>query len=219
MSLPGITIFGGGSLGDYADGALGSGVAFLTPEDICPGVDETQFALLASLPRGRAWRTHFGMPEPGTVLWKFWRAVARPFAALEARLCALRQEFFCDSNVETHAAWLYEYGIPDVCDPYADLCTKVAAIGGQTVAYFQAVALRAGWAIDIARTAAAQITITIHTGSSPSYTQPAVTTTVARANRFRAGQQLSCPTHATTALPCLLARILPAHLQVIYVEA
>lgn len=192
-------------------------MAALAP-DPCPGIDDIHFALLATLPRGRAWRTRHGQPEAGTVLWKFWRAVASVFAVLEARLCALREEFFCDTTSETYEAWLFDYGLPDVCDVYPDLCTKVAAAGGQTVAYFVALALRAGWVITIARTAAAEITITINRSASPAYVAPSPTATVSRANRFRAGQKLSCAGLNTLPVSCLLARVLPAHLHVIYAE-
>ena len=186
--------------------------------DPCPGIDDIHFELLASLPRGRAWRTRQGLPEPGTGLWEFWRAVSSVFAVLEARLCALRQEFFCDTASETYAAWLREYGLPDVCDVYPDLCTKVAAAGGQTIAYFAALAARIGWSVSIANTGASEITVTINTAASPSYVAPAPTTTVSRANRFRASQKLSCAGQNTTPVSCLLARVLPAHLHVIYAE-
>ena len=186
--------------------------------DPCPTVDQVHFELLALLPRGRAWRTQNGLPEHGSVLWQFWRAAAVVVQALEARMCALRQEFFCDTTSETYADWLFDYGLPDVCDLYPDLCSKVAAFGGQTIAYFVAIAARAGWTVSIARTGAAQITVTTHIATSSSYVAPLPSATISRPGRFRAGQKLTCPPNSSVAVSCLLARVLPAHLQVTYVE-
>lgn len=117
------------------------------PLDICPTADEITPQLIALLPRGRAWGTHDGGPFPGTVLWRFWYAVATVLAFFNARACALLLEYFCRTATETHDTWLLEYGLPDGCDPFPDLCTKVAAIGGTRCDYYRAVAAQAGWSI------------------------------------------------------------------------
>jgi hypothetical protein len=71
------------------------------------------------------------------------------------RMCDMRDEFFCATASETLDVWNAQYGLPDDCNPYGDLCAKVAAIGGQRCEYFKQVAARNGWTIDcIAATAA-----------------------------------------------------------------
>lgn len=115
--------------------------------DICPTQDEIIPQLLALLPRGRAWRTQRGLPEPTSTIYKYWYALANVWAWVNQRICALRQEFWCATAIETLDLWMAEYGLPDGCDPYPDLCTKVAALGGSRCDYYTAIAARAGWAI------------------------------------------------------------------------
>ena len=125
----------------------------------CPTLDDTTSALLALLPRGRAWQTNEGVPMPGqeigfappgfnndafstvetkpSIIWQYWRSVAVVFQYATERLCALRQEFWCQSASETRDEWMVEYGLPDACDPFPDLCTKVAAIGGTRCEYYR----------------------------------------------------------------------------------
>ena len=121
--------------------------------DICPTVDEIVPQLIALLPRGRAWGTHDGGPYPGTVAWRFWTAVASVLAYFNGRACALLAEFWCATESETDDLWMAEYGLPDGCDPFPDLCTKVAAIGGTRCEYLTAVSARAGWAVSCYDTA------------------------------------------------------------------
>ena len=104
--------------------------------------------MLALLPRGRAWSTHDGGPFPGDRLYQFWTAVAAVFEYANQRMCDLRREFFCATESETNDAWLADYGLPDDCDPYPDLCAKVAAIGGARCEDYAAIAARAGWDIE-----------------------------------------------------------------------
>lgn len=118
--------------------------------DICPTRDEIVSQLLALLPRGRAWGTHDGGPIPGSTLYRFWTAVADVWASINGRICDLAREFFCASQVETNDLWMEEYGLPDGCDPFPDLCSKVAAIGGTRCEYYTAICAAAGWAIDCA---------------------------------------------------------------------
>jgi uncharacterized protein YmfQ (DUF2313 family) len=196
--------------------------------DRCPTTDELVPQFMALLPRGRAWPT-----SPGSTVWKFWRAVAAAFADLEARICALRAEFFCQTVAETRPAWLAEYGLPDACDPFPDLCAKVAAIGGARCEYFAAVAARAGWGIrclyvapvglgcfqfgctpvgktgDRPGTLRVQVTLS----SSPSY--GGSTQRTWQFGRSSFGQPFGCGPDLGP-LKCLLGRILPAHVAVTY---
>ena len=120
--------------------------------DVCPTAEEIVPQLIALLPRGRAWGTHDGGPFPGSVAWRFWSAVASVLAFVNLRACALLLEFFCATQSETNDRWMAEYGLPDGCDPFPDLCTKVAAVGGTRCEYLVTVAARAGWAVSCSDT-------------------------------------------------------------------
>lgn len=192
--------------------------------DRCPTTDDLVPQLVALLPTGRAWNK-----TPGTTIWKFWRAVAAVFADLEARICALRKEFWCQTLSETRDEWLFEYGLPDTCDPFPDLCTKVKALGGTTCEYYAAIAAAIGWSVTCVTTGncgsrasgtyagnmmagasapRALIVLDVDLGSSPAYTASYLNPPMA--SLLRAGQPLACAPDVT-ALRCVLERIIPAH--------
>ena len=80
-------------------------------------------------------------------------------------LLALRQAAILLANVEADPAqtaqmladWEAEYGLPDPCSPlnqtieqrHASLLAKIASLGGQSAAYYTAVAAALGYAITI----------------------------------------------------------------------
>lgn len=107
-------------------------------------------ALAAIRPRGEAWRNGDFDMLSGSVMGQFFGAAASRFAATDARLCALMQEFFCSSADETRDIWRLEYGLPDGCDPFIEACEKANAVGDSTTAYAISVARRRGWSISIA---------------------------------------------------------------------
>ncbi|MCB2106347.1 MAG: hypothetical protein KDE14_01545 [Rhodobacteraceae bacterium] len=221
-------------------------------------MDELTDAALALLPKGRAWQGHEGGPRPGSeigfnpeafepdgfsttarrasVLWQFWRAIAVVLFYLHQRLCALRLELWCATHSETHDLWLAEYGLPDGCDPFPDLCSKVAAQGGTRCEFYQFIAGRAGWSIfcrnDIGhcgalvgsrrakagmakpgRLKAAQLIIAVDLQNSPAF----VGTAHARpkAGRLKAGRRLACGPNLGP-LECLLGRVVHAEIQITY---
>lgn len=223
----------------------------------CPTLAESIAATLALLPRGRAWQTHETGPQrpaegafqmdafnpdafsvatvPGSFLYRFWWAVGTVRNFLETRLCALRLEFWCASMSETRPEWLFEYGLPDPCDPFPDLCAKVAAIGGASCSYFQAIATRAGWSItcqdlsvacgsrakcSVAGRARAggrrllTLRLVIDLNESPSFNGRVRTAAVA--GRQRAGRPIACPPNID-AFRCLMDRVVPAHVTLDYV--
>jgi hypothetical protein len=136
----------------------------------CPTIAQTIEQVLKLLPRGRAWQMFDGLPMPGydagfnpdaynndafatsskekSILYQFWRAYADVAQFFNETMCALRLEFWCATHDKTHDGWLKEYGLPDECDPFPDLCAKVAAIGGTRCEYYQEIAARMGWAIE-----------------------------------------------------------------------
>ncbi|HWL06718.1 MAG TPA: hypothetical protein VNQ99_17580 [Xanthobacteraceae bacterium] len=224
----------------------------------CPTLPESIAATVALLPRGRAWQNHEATPQefvdppfmpvafsapgfqtehkPGTILYRFWSAIGAVRWWLESRLCALREEFWCASKTETHNEWMAEYGLPDPCDPFPDLCAKVSAIGGTRCEYYQAVAARAGWAIECmdgtvqcgaqtgcdeagdAQTGYSRKSgffIVVYLGDSPSFygggeTQP-------QTGLISAGEAMACDAPDITGLRCLIERMVHAHLEVNYI--
>ena len=226
----------------------------------CPTLDELTASTLATLPLGRAWQTNDGGPFPpqepafnpnafepdafqtrksASWLYAYWRSFAVVLHYLTQRLCALRLEFWCQTLSETRDQWMEEYGLPDACDPFPDLCTKVAAIGGQRCEYFSAITARMGWRIECFDGAflcgsragagnalagkatpgsarATDLRITVFLRESPSFggriqTQPL-------AGRIRAGMRAACAPDISP-LQCLINRIAPAHVRVTYATA
>jgi hypothetical protein len=225
----------------------------------CPTLAQMLASALQLLPLGRAWQSNEGGPaipvdrgfdgeafnpeafstayKPGSTLWKFWQAVAGSFAFTRQRLCDLRFEFFCATRRETDDLWMAEYGLPDACDPFPDLCTKVAAIGGTRCEYYAEVAARAGWSIACERafsdcgsrvgcralagrakpgrpTGFGTLVIRVFVNESPAY-QPIGHHLPPFAGRLRAGRRQSCGPDLTP-LQCLLSRILHADIKTIY---
>ena len=231
----------------------------------CPTLPESIQATLDLLPRGRAWPANDG----GGMLARFlvWLSALVPavlpaawpigfvqtgfisaFGAvrnyLETRLCDLRLEFWCATHKETHDLWMQEYGLPDPCDPFPDLCTKVAALGGARCEYFNAIVSRIGWVIDClnevtacgSRTGCARagtatagynrvigLILRVHTGEDFTTRYIASGRQITpRAGRMRAGQRPACD-YVLTEIPsthparCLVERIAPAHVSIEYV--
>lgn len=205
----------------------------------CPTRLQIFRQLLLLLPRGKAWQSDVPAgSRPFTVMHTFWFAVADFFYQLTQLLCALRLEFWCATQTLTRDLWLAEYGLPDACDPFPDLCAKVAALGGTRCEYFSAIAAQAGWAIDCENVfseicamfgtyqlgeiglggqgGAATIHVTVHLSQSPAYlgrleTQPLL-------GAFQLGKLLTCAPDISS-LVCLLDRVVPAHVTVIYLTS
>lgn len=110
--------------------------------------------VLALLPEGPAWPR-----EDGATMVEFWRASARPRLQLHERACALLAESIPCNAVELLADYETDYGLPDGCDPNAGartiperqllLCDKATSKGGQSIAYFESVAAKLGYAIEV----------------------------------------------------------------------
>ena len=229
----------------------------------CPSPADVIAATLALLPRGRAWQNHEGGPleenVPGfarlgfddeafsisrtkaSVLRQYWTAVAQVIYFVTLRICQLRMEFWCATRNETNDIWMIEYGLPDACDPFPELCAKVAAIGGTRCEYYTYIAERAGWRLICydgrnlcgvrpgaanARAgratpgrpqAAGVLRIVVDIGQSPAVSV-GFRDKKPRAGRMQPGRRLTC--FATVAdlapIECLLARVVHAEVQIIY---
>jgi hypothetical protein len=222
----------------------------------CPTLDEIMAGLPAAMPKGRAWQTHEGGPRPGSeiafapagfeaeafatryrrpsILQRFWKSIATVLLFVNTRLCDLRFEFWCATHKETHDLWMAEYGLPDECDPFPDLCTKVAAIGGTRCEYYAALAARMGWTIECveeffscgSRTCsragkaragslqnAAKLKVIVHLLQSPAYHGGRALRSLS--GRMRAGRRQSCGPDMSPLL-CLMSRIVHAEIQISY---
>jgi len=233
----------------------------------CHTKDEYLQQLMALLPRGRAWQSHedgivkslerypginaecgeaeCGEAECGqpalvidrTVMAAYWAAYAEVLEYMARRACDLLDEFYCDTAHETLVDWGADYGFPDPCEPWNDLCEKVAARGGATCEYLVWAAARRGWVIECrdcqygpsaamagcSQAGNAQLcapacdpytlTITIKTADSPAYTTRSYPPLAGRAS---AGCTTLC-SPSWQEVRCLIERVKPAHVQANYV--
>ena len=184
------------------------------------GDDFTQMAL-DLLPRGLAWPR-----EPGTVLEKFWSVPGDRMSDLHQYGCTfLNQESFPCSAVQLLSDWERVLGLPDECTPSGQslaerqqaVCQKLTARGGQTKAYFVAIAAAAGYSIEIiehfpSRVGRAQAGCGT-TGNCPYWWTVRVfglTVTQARTGCATVCQPF-CSIPDFDALRCLILRAAPAH--------
>lgn len=201
----------------------------------CPTSEQITEQAIALLPRGRAWQTAEAGPRPGTTIYGFWRALGELLGFSTARLCSLREEFFCFSTVEMLDLWLESYGLPDTCDPFPDLCAKVAAQGGARCEDLAAIAAASGWSIacrdanEICGLVAdcgyadnafagnasprSTIIITVYLAQSAAYA--GAFEVLPYADNFIADRALACDPDIAP-LVCVLSRVMHAHLAVEY---
>jgi uncharacterized protein YmfQ (DUF2313 family) len=223
----------------------------------CPTNADIFRNALPLLPRGDAWQSdeppgqvftanwaqsglmQAGMfqqlTRPPSILHQFWSAVSDVYAFVAERFCDLKKEFFCATAFETLDLWFQEYGLPDSCDPFPDLCAKVAALGGTDCNYYSAVAANAGWSITCKPLfsaicaefglfqfggggfggvgGVATIQVLVDLDSSPAFT--GLLQTQPFFGAFQFGNTLNCAPDIS-ALQCLLDRIIHAHIAVIY---
>lgn len=202
----------------------------------CPTQEQMLAAVMALVPRGRAWQTSPFASAEDTVQRRFWAALADIAFQGNSRLCVLVNEFFCETASETLDLWALEYGLPDACDPFADLCAKVDALGDTTPDYAEAAALLRGWSVSIeqqfitasmsgyaglgmagASTVGAEqgVTwlVTIDTDSSPAF--EGVGEGIPYAGLMMAGEAMAC-TPDIDSLECVLRRIAPAQVDLVF---
>ncbi|GJE27940.1 hypothetical protein [Methylobacterium organophilum] len=200
--------------------------------EYCPDLDDCHAEFRALLPSGLAWAAAH---RPGSVQWGFWRGVAHVFAFAHQRICDLRRQFWCGTTDELEDAWLVEYGLPDACDPFPDLCSKVAALGGTRCDYYREIARRAGWEIECSSDngdcasyadmmvmdcavaggdyVRSHLLFTVYLNQSPAYTQTSAGAVSMDCSILDA--VFGCDPDIS-ALACLLERVVPAHVEVAY---
>jgi uncharacterized protein YmfQ (DUF2313 family) len=197
----------------------------------CHSDEDLALSYAALRPRGDAWR-HGGFDAlGGSAMGGFFHALGAAFGPTDRRVCDMVDEFFCSSAVETLERWALDHGVPDGCDPFADVCEKVNAVGDTVPAYAEAAALRRGWSISIDQAFITAVqngtfgfgqfgqqlfgaqqgvlwSVTVDLSASPAYT--------VRSSRFPSfgsqqyGDGFDCPPDIEP-LRCLMRRIAPAH--------
>lgn len=188
-------------------------------------------AALALLPSGWAWPR-----DPDSIMGKFWLAVALTLFRLHVRICVLlRTESYPSASFELLPDWERAVGLPDDCTGAAAsieerrdaVAAKLASRGGQTIAFYSALAAAYGYEITIREWRPfvfgwsrfgdlrwAMAAPNIRHYWSVAVTEPRVTW-------FRMGSsQVGWDPHAritrATDLECLLNRYKPAHTTLIF---
>lgn len=206
---------------------------------VCHTDAEVAAWVAALRPRGDAWRHggHDGLD--GSTMAGTFAAFGAAFGPTERRFCDLIDEFFCSTASETLDLWALEHGVPDGCDPFADVCEKVNAVGDSTPAYAVAAASRRGWSVAITQDYITVVEdcsmgfglmgsmimgaeqgvawrIVVNLAASPAYTGPAGTGPIM-------GLMLMSDVFDCVAdfegLKCLIRRIAPAHADLIFTAA
>lgn len=202
----------------------------------CHTDEQLAQSLAAHRPRGDAWRNGGFDALDGSVMGDVFAALGAAFGPTDRRVCDLVDEFFCSSATETRDIWAREYGVPDGCDPFADICEKVNAVGDTTPAYAEAAAMLRGWSISIAEEFITRVEdccmgmglmgtmlmgaeqgvawrITVDRGHSPAYQAPASTGPIM--GLMLMGDVLDCLPDVE-GLRCLIRRIAPAHIDLVF---
>lgn len=138
------------------------------------------------LPRGALWKL-----EPGSILEKLLLGIAEELARIDARAVVLPEEWDPRTATETLDAWERALGIPDAETPVgltlaerrANVTRKYVSRGGQTAAYYVALAAWLGYTVAVVETAANTWRIDV----SPPYV---ATTTYFRVGTSRVGDRL-----------------------------
>lgn len=199
--------------------------------DFC-GLTEDEYLgqLLALLPEGPVWPR-----DPSATMTAFWRAAARPRLALLDRACALRRESILCQSVELLPDYEFDYGLPDECDPNADtrtiaerqaaLCDKSSSKGGQSIPYFESVAAKLGYEIDVEEMRAAIAGLSECGGDDVCGDEtlrfwwlvhvPGPRVTWAECGLAEAGDYLA-EIAAAEDLECRLQKLKPAHTELIF---
>lgn len=204
----------------------------------CHTDEQLAQSLAAHRPRGDAWRNGGFDALEGSGMGDFFAGLGAAYGPLDRRVCDMVDEFFCSTAVETRDRWALDHGVPDGCDPFADICEKVNAVGDTIPAYAEAAALRRGWFITIGEEFITRVQdcrmamglmgtmvmgaqqgvtwrIVIDRARSPAYQAPASTGPFM--GMMRLGNAFACAPD-NEGLRCLIRRIAPAHADLVFVS-
>jgi len=186
----------------------------LTPDDFRQGVG-------GLIPRGYAWNV-----SPDTVQGQTWSGIGAAVHELHARAGILsEQESDPARTVELLADWERAYGLPDHCSPLnatiqqrqAALVARIASQGGQSIAYYVAVAAALGYAITItefrpfrvSRSRVGDALLGVPWLHTWRVNAPTVTMRYFRVGHSTVGEPLR--TWGNSELQCRLGQLAPAH--------
>ena len=179
-----------------------------------------QNAMLALLPRGRAWAR-----EPGSLMAQLLLALAPTYARQNQSCAALLADAFPVAPVQLLPEWEATLGLPDPCAGVqptvqarqAQVAARFIAQGGQSVPYFTAFAANLGYTVTV--TEFAPFRCGINTCGQPlngsawafawEVNDPTFTISTFECGRDGCGEALRW--WGNTVLQCELRRIAPAH--------
>ena len=122
----------------------------------CPTFEMLLEMICVLPPRGDAWQTNEDIAnfDPDTQLrdmtvqQQYWAAIAQFFAWVYEEICKLDPEFWCATADKFLPEWQADYGFPDKCEAFDNLCEKVHAVGGSRCEDYVAMAASRGWVIE-----------------------------------------------------------------------
>lgn len=162
------------------------------------------------LPRGGLWNF-----EPGSVLGKLLLGIADELARIDARSEDLVEEWDPRTAVELLPDWERALGLPDGCVGLASVVSerqlgvtaKLSARGGQTAAYYVALAAGMGFVAAVDEPAPLIWRLSVDLAQSTSPYQ--LRSSLFRAGSSRAGDRVAMSYVAE--LECVVGRAKPAH--------
>ena len=188
--------------------------------------DDYRRQMQALMPRGMAWAL-----APLAWMTRLLAGLSEEFARIDARVRDLIGESDPRTTIEMLADWERTLALPDNCSNVLaptlqgrrdDVLSKLVGIGGQSRAYYIAVAARLGYAITIEefvpfRVGRSRVGNRVY---SQDWTWvwrvngPPVKITAFRVGRSRMGERLR--SWGNSALECRLTQIKPAHTRIIF---
>lgn len=179
-----------------------------------PPTREEVFGYILSLfPTGPAWQSpDAAIPMEKSLLKQFAWGLSGPAHEFELACINTLNQFFCGRASDDLDLWLQDYANPAGCEPLDEttLCAKVSAFGGGKLTYYEELALKAGWLIDVTYVPPATVNIEVNVTNSPY-----VLEAFAVMDQGDVGvMQLGDPD--TSTIECLLENAIPAHLAVTY---
>lgn len=194
--------------------------------------DDFTQALLALLPRGKAWPKDASSVQVQTLSF-----IGPTFARLSSRSEHLIVDAFPSTSVELLSTWEALLGLPDPCagpattiaDRQAQVVAKLLGTGGQAVQLLIDFAARFGYTITITEQAPATGTLThlvagdtagkrLVTDAGNAIFTYQVNAPLASSSHFVAGSHAGEPLAAwgDTVLECVMDEVKPAHCKVIF---
>jgi hypothetical protein len=177
-----------------------------------PTREEVYAYILALFPSGPAWQSDdVSTPRENSVLKQFVWGLSGPVWEFEVACVNTLKQFFCSMATDDLDLWVQDYANPSGCEPLdgAELCAKVSAIGGTSIAYLEELAEKAGWVVSVSYAPPATVNIEIDAAHSP-FLNDVFTLDESELDDVPLGDP------DTSTIECLLDNAIPAHLHANY---